>query len=217
MMSETLAGILLDDAGGWTQGLSMQTRLAAGAILIMIACVTHWEAAPVMAGTAPLRLPTSPGPESQALPMRPDPPAPRAISGACPSEQMSCYPGCANVGDNYACGKALITLAGGLAAALAYLAAAEGLSLEAFCGKYGTLCAKAKPEAEPSRHPDHTPCHLVGSGGVADRLLKCRYKCNGELIQMLVAPPAIKCPGYGPRDNLIKWEKIKWLPIDKIL
>jgi hypothetical protein len=55
---------------------------------------------------------------------------------------MSCYPGCAVVGDTYACGKTLIEIAGGLAAAIEAVALAEGLSLEDFCGKYEVLCAK---------------------------------------------------------------------------
>ena len=150
--------------------------------------------------------------------MRSAPPAPGAISEACPSEQMSCYPGCAKVGDNYACGTALIALAGGLAAALVYVAAAEGLSLEAFCGKYGTLCAKAEPKAEPRRYPVDTICELVGSGGTVGwgKTLKCRYNCNGEVIELLVALPADKCP-LEDMVNWIKWEKIKGLPVGKIL
>lgn len=61
---------------------------------------------------------------------------------ACPVETMSCYPGCAVVGDTYACGKTLIELTGSLAGAIEAVARADGLSLEDFCGKYEVLCAK---------------------------------------------------------------------------
>ncbi len=47
--------------------------------------------------------------------------------------------------------------------------------------------------------------------------LKCRYKCNDEVIQMFLAPPAKECPGQGAQDKIIKWDIIKWLPIEKIL
>src|SRR5262249_40154665 len=61
---------------------------------------------------------------------------------ACPVETMSCYPGCAVVGDTYACGAGLVTLAGGLTAALEAIALYEGLTMEDFCTKYEVLCAK---------------------------------------------------------------------------
>ena len=55
---------------------------------------------------------------------------------------MSCYPGCAVVGDTYACGKTLIELTGGLAGAIEAVALSESMSLEDFCEKYEVLCAK---------------------------------------------------------------------------
>jgi hypothetical protein len=55
---------------------------------------------------------------------------------------MSCYPGCAVVGDTYACGAGLVTLAGGMAGALEAIALYEGMTLEDFCTKYEVLCAK---------------------------------------------------------------------------
>jgi hypothetical protein len=61
---------------------------------------------------------------------------------ACPSETMSCYPGCAQVGEVYACGQQLITSAGGLAEAIIVLAEAEALSIEDFCKKHTVLCTK---------------------------------------------------------------------------
>ncbi|PTL79667.1 polymorphic toxin type 34 domain-containing protein [Vitiosangium sp. GDMCC 1.1324] len=68
-------------------------------------------------------------------------PQPRGLH-ACPSETMSCYPGCAVVGDTYACGQTLITITGSLAAAIEAIALHEGLSMEDFCEKYEVLCAK---------------------------------------------------------------------------
>jgi hypothetical protein len=61
---------------------------------------------------------------------------------ACPVESMSCYPGCAVVGDTYACGKTLLEISGGLSAAIEAIAIHEGMSLEDFCGKYEILCTK---------------------------------------------------------------------------
>lgn len=55
---------------------------------------------------------------------------------------MSCYPGCAVVGDTYACGAGLVTLAGSLGAAIEAIALYEGLTMEDFCTKYEVLCAK---------------------------------------------------------------------------
>lgn len=67
--------------------------------------------------------------------------SPRGLH-ACPVESMSCYPGCASVGDTYACGKTLIEITGSLGGAIEAIALYEGLSLEDFCGKYEVLCAK---------------------------------------------------------------------------
>jgi hypothetical protein len=61
---------------------------------------------------------------------------------ACPSETMSCYPGCAQVGEIYACGAQLIAVVGGLAAAIIAVAEADGMSIEDFCKKHTILCSK---------------------------------------------------------------------------
>ncbi|WP_169800780.1 hypothetical protein [Archangium gephyra] len=61
---------------------------------------------------------------------------------ACPVETMSCYPGCAQVGELYACGAQLIVLAGGLTAALIAVAESEDTSVDDFCKKHTALCAK---------------------------------------------------------------------------
>lgn len=137
------------------------------------------------------------------------------IAQVCPTESMSCYPGCATVGDSYGCGAQLILLAGGLAAATLVLAKTEGMPLQDFCNKYGVLCAKARPRAEPQRFPDNTPCTLVGSGGssIYGKGLTCKYKCNGEDLVMRLDPPESSCPGEDTIDYVIKWIAIKWLEI----
>jgi hypothetical protein len=61
---------------------------------------------------------------------------------ACPSETMSCYPGCAQVGEIYACGAQLIAVAGGLAGAIIAVAEADGMSVDDFCKKHTILCSK---------------------------------------------------------------------------
>jgi hypothetical protein len=61
---------------------------------------------------------------------------------ACPSEQMSCHPGCASVGDTHACGPRLLELAGTLEKAIELIARQESLSMEDFCKKHSVLCAK---------------------------------------------------------------------------
>jgi len=55
---------------------------------------------------------------------------------------MSCYPGCVQVGELYACGAQLIILAGGLTAAIIVVAEAEDTSVDNFCKKHTALCAK---------------------------------------------------------------------------
>ena len=73
---------------------------------------------------------------------RPDLPQVSRRAQACPSESMSCHPGCANVGDVHACGQTLVDLAGNLEKAIELIASQEGLSLEDFCKKHDVLCAK---------------------------------------------------------------------------
>jgi len=145
--------------------------------------------------------------------------APRSIAGACPSPEMSCYPGCAMVGDTLACGNALVLMAGSLAASLIYLAAEETISLQDFCGKYGTLCMKARPRAEPKRFPDSTPCIFLGAGGspMWGKGLTCKYNCNNVVLEMQLVPPENRCPGDDTEKNLIEWLKIKWLEIKRVL
>lgn len=145
--------------------------------------------------------------------------SPRPIAEVCPTAEMSCYPGCALVGDTLACGPALVLMAGSLAASLVYLAAEEAISLQDFCGKYGTLCAKAKPRAEPQRFPDSTPCIFLGAGGSSmwGKGLTCKYNCKGEVLEMQLEPPENRCPGDDAKENLIEWLKIKWLEIKRVL
>jgi hypothetical protein len=137
--------------------------------------------------------------------------------GVCPSTEMSCYPGCATVGDVYACGAQLILVAGSLAAALLVLANAEAMPIEDFCNKYGTLCAKAKPKAKPRRYPDNTDCQLLGSGGssIWGKGLTCTYRCGGDTLVMQLEPPQSTCPGYDAPEGIVKWLLIKWLEIIK--
>jgi hypothetical protein len=123
------------------------------------------------------------------------------------------------VGDTLACGNALIQVAGGLAASMIYLAAEEAISLQDFCGKYGALCAKARPKAEPRRFPDSTPCIFLGAGGSSmwGKGLTCKYNCKGEVLEMQLEPPEDHCPGDDATENLIEWLKIKWLEIKRVL
>jgi hypothetical protein len=197
----------------------MRMAVAVLTILSSAACVPAWRVAPLAAGAVPTRLPEKSNSTPSPWPKRSVSLAPGAISGACPSEQMSCFPGCAFVGDAYACGTELLLLAGGLAATLIYVAAAEALTLEDFCGKYGALCMKARPKAQPRRYPDKTVCIFIGSGGSPTwgKGLTCRYNCNGDRIEMRLEPPANRCPGEDALNNLIEWAKLKWLEITRLL
>jgi len=61
---------------------------------------------------------------------------------------MSCFPGCAVVSDTLICGAALVSAAGGLAAALAYIAFEEGITVEQLCLRHNTLCSMTAQQSE---------------------------------------------------------------------
>lgn len=112
---------------------------------------------------------------------------------ACPVETMSCYPGCAQIGETYACGAQLIALAGSLAAAIIAVADAEGVSVEDFCKNNTILCSKGGVQNKANEYvrdarlkPD--PCEWLqeqydGATGaerekirIAQKYLGCRNK-----------------------------------------
>jgi hypothetical protein len=84
------------------------------------------------------------------------------IAGVCPNPEMSCYPGCAMAGDTLACGKALVLIAGSLAASMIYLAAEEAIPLQDFCGRYGAL-REGETEGGATAVPGQHAVHLPGS------------------------------------------------------
>jgi len=120
------------------------------------------------------------------------------IASLCPVKTMTCYPGCATVADTLVCGPALVTAVGTLAAALAVLAAEQGVSAEELCRQHSTLCTtKAEPTTDPKAVPTTAaptvaevgkrPCLFVGAGG--DGLskpgglagpIRCTYSCGTE-------------------------------------
>lgn len=92
------------------------------------------------------------------------------------------------VGDTLACGKALVLIAGSLAASMIYLAAEEPCI---FLGAGGSS--------------------MWGKG------LTCKYNCKGEVLEMQLDPPEDRCPGDDAPENLIEWLTIKWLEIKRVL
>lgn len=111
-------------------------------LLVLCLCLSWLHGCVGMATSAPSPLVLAPPAGSGRDGLHPSSePRPGGLH-ACPVETMSCYPGCAVVGDTYACGAGLVTLAGGLAAAIEAIALYEGMTLEDFCAKYEVLCAK---------------------------------------------------------------------------
>ncbi len=121
---------------------------------------------------------------------------------ACPVETMSCYPGCASVGGTYACGKALIELAGSLAAAIEAIARSEGMTLEDFCEKHEILCAKGGKKnldneyvREAKELPKGVdPCEWLR--GVYTEAIAC-----GDTVEGLKIKQAQKAMGCRPNAN----------------
>ena len=187
-------------------------------VALTVGCAAHWSERRVASDVlAAPRVPNGAPVVPVIVPMAPTGSHQSTISGPCPSPSMSCYPGCATVGESFACGNQLVLLAGGLAAALLYIAAAESLTLPDFCNKYGTLCAKAHSKAEPKRYADQEPCLFLGAGGdpMWRKGLTCKYRCKDDVLEMQLDPPESKCPGDD--GSLVDWGKIKWLDIKKIL
>lgn len=111
-------------------------------LLVLCLCLPWLQACVGMAAPGPSPLMLEPSVSGGGDGLHPSSePRPGGLH-ACPVETMSCYPGCAVVGDTYACGPGLVTLAGGLAAAIEAIALYEGMTLEDFCTKYEVLCAK---------------------------------------------------------------------------
>ena len=111
-------------------------------LLVLCLCLPWLQGCVGMAAQAPSPLVLAPPAGSSGDGLHPSTESRPEGLHACPVETMSCYPGCAVVGDTYACGPGLVTLAGGLAAALEAIALYEGLTMEDFCTKYEVLCAK---------------------------------------------------------------------------
>ena len=70
--------------------------------------------------------------------------APKALAQACPVKTQTCYPGCATVDGAMVCGTALLLTAGSMKAAIELMAKSDGISVDEFCNRFGTLCAAAK-------------------------------------------------------------------------
>lgn len=111
-------------------------------LLVLWLCLPWLQGCVGMDARAPSPLVLSPLADSGGDGLHPSTASRPGGLHACPVETMSCYPGCAVVGDTYACGAGLITLAGGLGAAIEAVALYEGMTLEDFCTKFEVLCAK---------------------------------------------------------------------------
>jgi hypothetical protein len=71
---------------------------------------------------------------------------------------------------------------------------------------------KAAASAASGGFTDDTDCEIKGSGGAAigNKVVTCRYLCNGTLVTIALRPNMTVCPGFGvPK---IKWKEIKGFP-----